>query len=380
MPILRFKPAVGGGEEHVYQLAKNLIKRGHEVKIYTSNVLKMFPRYEFIDPSCSYFNGIPVKRYRTIHVMKQYPILPGMFKDILDEKPDIIHAHGYGWSTTDFSSLISYCKSVPFVITTHGFFPIAVKANHLLTRLYIGYSRSFTLKIAKGIICVSDADAKIYRELTAPQKIVVIPNGIDLEYWRRLPHRGFFRGKHGISQPIIACVGRIVWGKGFQYLIRALPMVLQAVPDAMLVIAGEDFGYLNSLKRLCNKVGVTKHIFFAGYLSNRELKELYVDADMVAIPSIYEPFGIVALEAMACTKSIVAFKVGGLAEIISDGIDGVLVEHRNVDKLAMALVSLFNDRYLAKRLASEGVKKAERYSWDNVAKKTESLYFEVLKG
>lgn len=379
MPILRFKPAIGGGEEHAYQLAKRLIKRGHEVEVFTSNLLKVYPKYELIVGARSDFDGIHVKRYRAINIIKEYPIPPKIMIDLFKEKADVIHAHGYGWSTSDFSSLISYCKSIPFVLTTHGFFPIAVRANPLLTRLYLGYSKRFTLRIAKRVICVSRADAKIYRELAGPQKIVVIPNGIDPEFWSELPRQGIFREKHGISQQIIASVGRIVWGKGFHYLLQALPIVLRAISDVTLVIAGEDFGYLNSLERLSKKLGVSEHVVLTGYLSSRELKELYVDADVVAIPSVYEPFGIVALEAMACGKPVVAFNVGGLSEIIDDGRDGVLVRRGNAEELAEALVSLLSNRNLAKGLGSKGIKKTKRYSWDDIAQKVESLYFGILK-
>jgi glycosyltransferase involved in cell wall biosynthesis len=375
--IPRFKPSIGGGEEHVYHLASRLIKDNYEVVVYTSNLLRVFPSYQFLKKREVNLDGIPVKRYQTIGIIKQYPIHPQLPIDLIKEKPDVIHAHGFGWFTSDCSALVAYCKRIPLVLTTHGFFPVAVQVNPLLSSLYVSFSKIFMLRMAKRVVCVSQADASIYSKLTSPDKIRVIPNGIDVERWCESPRPGGFRNKYGIEGPIIACVGRIVWGKGFQYLIQALPKIFKKISDVTLVVAGEDSGYLASLRNMAYKLGVHEQVIFTGRLSNKELKELYVDTDVIAIPSVYEPFGIVALEAMICHKPVVAFKVGGLSEVIDNGVNGILIPKDDITQLAEALILILTDRQLAQSLAEKGASKARQYSWNNIVNKIESLYIEM---
>jgi glycosyltransferase involved in cell wall biosynthesis len=382
MTILRFKPAIGGGEEHVYQLSKGLIKRGHQVVIYTSDLETHYPNPSYLDTKVAEereYNGVPVKHFHALCLSRKYPILRGFIRNLLKEEVDIIHAHGFGYFPCDIASLICRIRNIPLVVTTHGFFPSSTPMSRLLVAVYIGFAKIGLLRQANKIICVSNSDKNYYARLIDPDKIVVIPNGIDIDYWSTLPKRGFFRIKYNLKGPVIGSIGRIVWAKGFQYLIRAAPEILAKFPNAKIVIAGRDCGYLPELKKLAYKLGVHKSIIFTGPLKSEEVKGFYVDSDVIVIPSIHEPFGIVALEAMACGKAIVASRVGGLSDIIVHGKNGLLIEPGNVKQLSEALISVLADEKLARSLGEEGTLIIKQYSWDRIVRETEKIYFEVIR-
>lgn len=379
MPILRFKPSIGGGEEHVYQIAKRLISRGHDVVVYTSDLLHTFPRYVYLQRETSEIGNIQVRSFHAVRLLHNYPVLPALGTTMMKEKADVIHAHGYGYFTSDISSMISYLRRIPLVLTTHGFFPVTTPANRFLTHVYLKFSQKNLLKVARKVICVSTADAEYYAQLTDPDRLAVIPNGIDMDSWRRLPRKSSFRTKHSISGPLIMAVGRITWAKGFQKLIQASSFILKEFHDAVVVIAGEDFGYLNNLKQIAKRLNVYDSVIFAGPQSDQKLKELYVDADVVVIPSLYEPFGIVALEAMACGKPIVVSCRGGLAEIVRHEENGLLVDPKDPKKLANAIIKVLQDQVLVKKMRYRNKAEVMKYSWDNIVTNIEDIYYRAIQ-
>jgi glycosyltransferase involved in cell wall biosynthesis len=369
MPILRFKPAIGGGEEHVYQIAKRLVSRGHEVIIYTSDLWRDSPKYIYLEKKTNAIEKICVRRFHAVKLLSKYPILLKLETSIIKEKADIIHAHGYGYYPCDLFAVVSCLRRIPFILTTHGFFPVTTPTNRLLTHVYIKLSEKNLLRVARKVICVSAEDAKYFTQLTDPRKLKIIPNGIDIESWKKLPKKKTFRAKYGIGGPLIMAVGRIVWTKGFQKLIQASSAVLKEYHDAVIVIAGEDFGYLSNLKQIAKKLGVYNSIIFTGYLSNEELKELYVDADVVTIPSLYEPFGIVALEAMACGKPIVASRTGGLVDFVKHGENGLLINPKNPKNLADAIIRLLQNHTLVNKIRDH----------NRIVVEIEKVYHEIIQ-
>jgi len=382
MSILRFKPAIGGGEEHVHQLSKKLVENGHQVVIFTSDLKTHYPKPAYLNKESikESYDGLPVKRFHALCMTKEYPLLQGLTKSLLKEDFDIIHAHGYGYFTSDSSTLVSFICKKPLVLTTHGFFPASAPVNPLLTEAYVAFSRLWLLKRVRKLICVSRADAMHYRKLVDSSKVVVIPNGIDIEYWSKLPKQGKFRAMFEPKGPVIVSVGRITQVKGYQYLIQATPRILRKFPNAMIFIAGPDVGYLNYLKRLAHKLRVNKHVVFTGTVIGEKKKELYVDADMVVVPSIDESFGIVALEAMACGKPVVAASVGGLSDIIKHGVNGLLAKPRNPSELAKAVLTLLKKPTLAMQMGYHSRKDVEKYSWSRVVECVEEVYREALSG
>jgi glycosyltransferase involved in cell wall biosynthesis len=380
MSILRFKPAIGGGEEHVYQLSRKLVENGHEVVIFTSDLKTHYPKPTYLSKESikESYDGLPVKRFHALCMIREYPILRGLTKSLLKEEFDIIHAHGYGYFTSDSSTLVSFLCKKPLVLTTHGFFPASTPVNPLSMEAYVVFSRFWLLKMVRKLICVSRADAIHYRKLVDSSRVAVIPNGIDIEYWSKLPKQGKFGAVFEPKGPVIVSVGRITQIKGYQYLIQATPRILREFPKAMIFIAGPDVGYLNYLRRLAHELRVNKHVVFTGPVVGEKKKELYVDADIVVVPSIDESFGIVALEAMACGKPVVAASVGGLSDIVKHGVNGLLVKPRNPSELAKAILTLLKKPALAIQMGYHGRTDVGKYSWSRVVECVEKIYHEAL--
>jgi 1,4-alpha-glucan branching enzyme len=152
-----------------------------------------------------------------------------------------------------------------------------------------------------------------------------------------------------------------------------------AIPSYRLLVVGE--GYMRSeLESLAEQEKVRDRTTFAGFVEDAELVRILKSSDVVAVPSRFEPFGIIALEAMAAGAPVVVSKVGGLAEIVEDSVDGLEVEPDNPGSIAEATVRVLEDGELAASLAEKGRKRAEAYSWEGAATKTLEVYGEAIKG
>jgi len=172
---------------------------------------------------------------------------------------------------------------------------------------------------------------------------------------------------------LITAVGRLTSQKGFDDLIRAYPIIRRVVPESKLLIVGD--GHMRiELESIAERERVRDNTIFAGFVNDADLVGALRASDVVVVPSRFEPFGIIALEAMAAGAPLVVSRVGGLAEIVDDSVDGLKVEPNNPSAIAEATVRILSDRELATRLAAKGGEKAKMYSWENVAKKTLGTY------
>ena len=208
-----------------------------------------------------------------------------------------------------------------------------------------------------------------------PAKAVEIPNAVDLDKFKQAVDVPTTRRKWGVEDggKLIAAVGRLTAQKGFDNLIRAYPQVKKAVPSSRLLVVGE--GYMRSeLEALAWQLHVGDSTTFAGFIDDVELVRVLKSSDVVAVPSRFEPFGIIALEAMAAGAPVVVSKVGGLAEIVEDSVDGLEVDPESPGSIAEAAVRILSDQGLASRLAEKGREKAKRYSWESAAAKTLNTY------
>ncbi len=172
-------------------------------------------------------------------------------------------------------------------------------------------------------------------------------------------------------------MGRLVPQKGVEHLIHAVPKIVWRHPEAKFVIVGE--GWLKGhLEYLARSTGHGWKIRFTGFLPDSEVIALMTSADVLVVPSIYEPFGIVALEGMAAGVPVVASQIGGLAEVVEHDRTGILVYSRNPESIAWGVDRVLSDpdhsRWLTKN-AREIIQKA--YSWEGIAKKTVEVYKEV---
>lgn len=216
----------------------------------------------------------------------------------------------------------------------------------------------------------------VAREIAARELVshppVVIPNGVDLSIFRPSHHPPSAR------EQTILFVGRLVSQKGVDVLLRAFRVLLFRFPAARLIIAGDGYEALY-LQRLSRYLGIFEEVSFLGWQSASSLVRLYQNARAVAIPSRYEPFGLVALEALACATPVVASETGGLAEIIRNGVDGYLVPPDDHLRFAHRLAILVSDSSYAAELGKVGRIRAAQFSWASVATETQALYKETYR-
>jgi phosphatidylinositol alpha-1,6-mannosyltransferase len=223
--------------------------------------------------------------------------------------------------------------------------------------------RRWSLRRSNVIVAISEfAACEAQRVLGTDCPIALCRLGLFPEYdqWVQSPPK---------TPPImtgrrcILIVGRMVDGsrdKGHEALIRAMPSVAQAVPDALLVIVGRGADELR-LRRLCQQLGVESHVHFAGYVPDQELPDYYRAADLFAMPSFGEGFGLVYLEAMYHSKPCVAGNLDAAREVVADGDTGILVTPGDVSQIQSALIRLLSDRELAWRMGAAGRRRYENH-------------------
>jgi glycogen(starch) synthase len=211
-------------------------------------------------------------------------------------------------------------------------------------------------------------------------KVDVIPNAIDASQYRTSVDRGSVRQRYGVGwgEKMVLCVGRLVPQKGIEYFIRAIPSIASRFPEAKFIIVGEGWSR-DALEAEARATGHRGKIRFTGFVSDKEVVNLMTSADVLVVPSIYEPFGIVALEGMATGVPVVASQVGGLAEVIEHDRTGVFVYPRSPDSIAWGIGKVLSDSGYAKWLTGNAKDKLEKdYSWEAVAKKTVEVYEELV--
>ncbi|MBU4501648.1 MAG: glycosyltransferase family 4 protein [Nanoarchaeota archaeon] len=377
---IRFPPATGGGEQVVYNLAKQQVKMGNEVYVVTTDLMKEVPRE--VDrslPKKETMDGINVIR------MKTYPtLLPvwgygsvffGLKKIINEIKPDIVHTHSYGYFHSDVLARLRRESGWKLVMTSHGFMPgrgIFKPIKEIYTKL-IGRRTVKSLDVA---FAVSKRDKKIFEDLGA-ENVYVVPNGVDLEKFKNLPSRDIFREKYSIKGKVILNVSRLEYDKGLDMLITAVSNLMPKFPDLTLVIVGPDYGEEKKLRTLVKHLELEKQVIFTGEIKDLPtLLSIYAAADVFVLSTLDEPFGIVLLEAMACDIPIVATNRGGVPEAIGEC--GVLIEP-NTESIYEGLITILRNKNKAQMFVEKGKKWRERFDWKNVVSEVLTHYAKLLQ-
>jgi glycogen(starch) synthase len=297
-------------------------------------------------------------------------LLEAFIREVRSEDFHLIHAHD--WLVAYAGRALKHALNCPLVATIHATEHGRQGGIHNPLQAHISETEWWLCYEAWKVICCSSYMRDEIRSLfnVPADKIEVIPNGISPE-WFTVP-------RQEAENPLILYAGRLVPEKGSETLVEAMPMVLEEFPTATLVLAGS--GPLEPVLR--NKIfelGLARVVSLPGHLDDARLRDLYSRAWVACFPSSYEPFGIVALEAMASGTPVVVGDAGGLREIVDHGKDGLRVTPGDPSALSSALKTLLRDRAWAKTLAESARQKAmERYSWDTVACRTLLVYGSVL--
>jgi phosphatidylinositol alpha-mannosyltransferase len=360
-----YYPYPGGISEHIHQLSVNLRGLGWETHILTTNFRE---KINFEDPPYVHRVGFPIKIpiNGSIAPVAFSPRITFLVKKFFRENHfDIVHIHGQVAPTLPLLSL-KYSQSIN-VITFH-----AAYRRSLLTETLKPYIRGYLSRI-KGFIAVSPAAIEPIIKHFGEVDHRIIPNGVSLQRFN--PQNKPL--KHLMGHKNILFVGRPEPRKGLKFLILAMPIILSKVPDARLVVVGSGplLGYYKSLV----PDEVRERVLFEGAVDGDVLPRYYVSADVFVSPATRsESFGMVLLEAMASGVPVVASRNEGYRYVVRDGENGLLCEPENEVDLANKIIKVLTDENLRKKLIENGLKTAQEYSWENIAKKVEDYYFYLL--
>ena len=361
---------VGGVGAHVDGLSKSLAKDGHDVCIFTL-------------AAPGIVEDQVVAGVRIIRADIDLPWLPeddavgfvssgnhqitALLAQLDDWHPDVVHAHDWrsAWAGLTLATLCA----APLVTTFHstesgrhgGNVPEGDPAS-------IHSVESWIANVSQRVICCSRF---MQREVIdgfelMPDQVHLIPNGVDVDEW----------APNGVQQRnmLVLAWGRVQYEKGFQVLAQAIGRLRGRVPGIRCVIAGRG-PYLPELQSQVDIEGVSDLVHLAGYVTDEELRLLLHEAGCVVIPSLYEPFGIVALESLAANAPTIVARTGGLAEIMEGTEASLMFEPGNAKELATRIERVLMNPHVSQNIQAQGAEILHaRFSWDAIARSTVSAY------
>ena len=365
---VRFYPFIGGVENYVYYSAKELVKLGHEVTVICAN--------EPLSENNEFVEGIKVKRLTYAGKIANTNVTLGLPFALKNEDSDIIHTHiPTPWSA-DWSAIISKLKDKPLVVTYHNDITGTGIAKQIAD-LYNSTSLKMVLNRAAKIIITqpnyinSSPYLKDYAD-----KIEVIPNGVDVDKFKPLEAR-----KRGNTIFFLSLLDEFHKYKGLDYLLEALKTVKTEIPDVKLMVGGKGV-LLDYYQNVVDSSGLGNNVEFCGFIPDEEIVEYYNRSSVFVLPSIsstYEGFGIVALEALACKTPVISTGIVGVAEDLKNNNAGIIVEPKNSDALADAIIKILKDEDLQNEMGFNGRKLVEEeYTWKGIAEMMEKVYNELL--
>jgi D-inositol-3-phosphate glycosyltransferase len=391
----------GGMNVYVRELSRELARQGFEVDVFTRSqdhgvprvVHDLGPRVEVIH--------VPAGPEAPYDKNKVYDHLPEFTAGVLayaaqhGYRYDVIHSH-YWLSGVAAKTLRTVWGGTPVVQMFHTLGEL--KNQVAETPAQRESERRITnegeiMRFADRIVAASPLEKMEMQRLYGadPAKITVIPPGVDLNKFRPIP-QDEAKAWIGIlceSQNILF-VGRIEPLKGVETLLRALAFMVQEDPTwarrvCVSIIGGDasvpveqmesEMARLHALRA---ELGLNDLVAFLGKQAQDTLPYYYSAADVVVMPSHYESFGMVALEAMACGTPVIASRVGGLPYNVLDGVTGILVPERNPEALAREIMRLLTDEPLRRRLGEAAAQVARYYSWERIAAQVIDLYHQVI--
>jgi glycosyltransferase involved in cell wall biosynthesis len=397
----------GGAELHVQSLAQALSERGHRVALLTKRLPgrpAQLPGVEAIFSTTTIFPHIITKLFQFDPVVYLTTL-----RFLRTWSPDIVHLHSF--LDISFAPIAAAARlQIPVLVTVHSHWPVCLRnqlcynEDRTCQRRYVREvcapclvrglrnqtgvrfpvslvsvvlrgawrARQQVLQRVARFVAPSGALAWSLRESGFPaDRIVILPHDLPQGDFAVRPRKP----KPGQTGVHLLCVGRLVPGKGVQYLLEALNLVRQVRPDAILTVTG-DGTFRPELEDLCASLGLTAAVRFIGAQSRSRLPELYAEADLLVLPTLSEVFSYVALEAAATGVPVVATNVGAIPEILGDG--AFLVPPMDPEALAEGILTALSDRTAAAaraKLAQE--RYLARFDFGTMVDRTEAVYAEL---
>jgi len=371
-----YHPIVNGVVVSVSTFARELAKQGHEVHIYAPS----FPGYRDSEKHVHRLPSI------CLPTRPRYPLAIPFGSCLLSRTlnahpPDIVHAQ-HPFVTGREARRLARRLDCPLILTYHTL--IRAYAHYvplprpLVQALAVWVSREFSNSV-DTVVVPTQPVADLLRSYGVRRPIEVIPTGIALDLIDGHPRRSV-RARYGIpgDAPLIAYSGRIAKEKSLDLLLRALSLLSGSFEDAHLLLVGGGPWY-EQCRRLAESLGLGERVHFTGYLPREQVFDCVGDADVFAFASLTDTQGVAVLEAMALSRPPVAVRSGAVADVIRDGLDGVLTDP-TAEALAEGLASVLGSEDFRRTLAGQARARAEEFSAGRMAEKLARLYARLIGG
>jgi glycosyltransferase involved in cell wall biosynthesis len=373
--------AYGGIPRVVYELSKELVRRGHEVTVYTTDVLDQVSRCNMSGKE-AVVDGIKVRYFRNLSNTMAYAhqvFLPKGFSEAIRNNIsgfDIIHLHGHRNILNNIVHYYAGKFNKKYLLSGHGTVPRIERrtGTKVIFDIFFG---DRVLRDAEHFIAVSGHEVGQYTAMGIDRKKVsVIYNGIDIDAYSILPEKDSFRLKYGLSgKKIVLFIGKITPRKGVDFLVRAFAGL--QTENVFLVIAGNDMGFRGKVEMIIREKSLQDRVLFTGLLTDNEKLAAYQDADVVVYPAIHEIFGLVPFEAIMCGTPVIVTDDCGCGEIIGSQDIGYLVKYNDIS----ALTDLIGKVICNKDEALEKVRKGRKFIMDNLDwERTGNKYLDIYNG
>ncbi len=365
---VRFYPFIGGVEQYVYYISRNLCMYDDcEVKVICANE----PKYVHEET----YNGIEIERLEYIGKVANTNITLSLPTTLLREDFDIIHTHiPTPWSS-DWSNIASLLKNKPLVVTYHNDI-IGEGLAGTIANIYNRTALKLLLGRADKIIITQDDYIKSEHLANYKDKIVTIPNGVDTTQFKPTTKK---RSKHQIF--FLSVLDKFHKYKGLDYLLEALVEVKKTIPDVKLVVGGKG-ELLDYYKQKTKEMNLEDNVEYTGFLKDEEVVEYYATSELFILPSIsslQEGFGIVVLEALSCKTPVISTDIVGVADDVIETNSGIIIPPKDVEKLTDSIIEILIDEDLQATMGENGRRLVqEKYEWANISKSIHDLYEELL--
>ncbi|MBU2633731.1 MAG: glycosyltransferase family 4 protein [Nanoarchaeota archaeon] len=353
-----------GAQSNCLYLAKEVAKK-HDVTLFSSYT-------DDVD-----LGNVKLVKCKSLFKYKYYFVFnPGVFK-ILRYNLDVLHVHSFGFFFNDLLViLLKLFTKTKIVNTPHGPF-MALSEYKWYERILKILFESFEYFVNKLYDVVIQVNKEQYKWMITKgvdkKKIKYVPNGIPESFLKNVEVDSFIE-KYGLKNKfIISYLGGINRYKGMDQVIKVLPNLLKIKKNIVFLIGGKDFGDRKRLEKIVKRLKLEKNVLFLGEIDDVEHRQLYQVSEIFVLPSDWEAFGIVLLEAMAKNTAVISTRTEGGKFVVKEGENGCLFDYGNLKELETKFKVLFNDK-LREKIKKNNFKKANEFTWEKVGKDLEKIY------
>ena len=379
--VLRFD-APGGVETTTREVTRRLKAAGDEVSVYASDLYNEshWERRGVWSPEV---DGVPVRRFpvrKRLVPGLTLPMMVGLIDGLAESGADVLHAHSHRYGHVLQAAAVADRRGIPLVVSTH-YHPADRREptwkRTMLKLQDVGVGMT-AYRVARSLVVETQREAELVAEFAPREAIAVIPPGIDLVPWQR-PDPEAPRPA-GLPGSYYLFVGRLAPNKGLRYLVESLALLPPAERQP-IVLMGRDWGELGALTLQARRLGIADLLHPLGHVEDeRSYRAVVRGARALVLPSEWEAFGLVLLEAMAARTPIVATAVGGVPEVLDGGKAGRLVPYGDASALADALRAIDADASETRRRVEYGAERALGYDWSVATERHRALYRALVDG